>query len=223
MILLAAFNKSIAEELSARLLEAKADPDREYSPLQNAIFENLANGEGHTVVVARAGTGKTTTIIEGVRRLPDDVEAQTLHSAGFRLLKSYTGAIKVDNKAGFQELIDLTEQFLGSQGIASESNLAKFLLNPGTTNKAEKVVSWVKGTDPLFRNCEPFTSAAEQFLDTDLPEGEEQEAILAVAKIAMKSCLCRLEGFKKKTQRWCSFDDMIWAPVRLGLKPARKL
>ena len=223
MILLAAFNKAIADELSQRIGTAKADPDRVYSPLQEAIFDNLAHGKGHTVVVARAGTGKTTTIIEGVRRLPDDVEAATLHSIGFRLLKGACGALKPDQggREAFKELTELTEMFLGK--MRPGENLAKFLLNPATTNKIEKVVSWVKGTSPLFTNLEPFQDAAiKEAGDMDLPEGEEQEALSAMAKIAMKACLVRIEGFQRKTQRWCSFDDMIWGPVRLGLKPGRK-
>lgn len=216
MILLAAFNKSIAEELQARLAAPPSNEERTWSPLQEAIFDDMKNGKGHTVVVARAGTGKTTTIIEAVRRMPDDCEAMTLHSAGFRLLKEYAGALKLDNKAGFEELTKITEEYLSK--LPPSENLQRFLLFAGTTSKIEKIVSWVKGTDPLFRNLEPFVSAAYRELDTDLPEGEEEEAVMACAKIAMKACLSRLEGFKKKTQRWCSYDDMIWGPVRLGLK-----
>ena len=80
------------------------------SPLQRAIYEDVANGRGHVVVRARAGTGKTTTIMgalsfvprgstvalfafsktiaeELAERAPRHVEVKTLHSHGFSCVK----------------------------------------------------------------------------------------------------------------------------------------
>jgi superfamily I DNA/RNA helicase len=45
-------------------------PARVWSFAQQAIFDDVARGRGHTVVVARAGSGKSTTIEEAVRRVP---------------------------------------------------------------------------------------------------------------------------------------------------------
>lgn len=42
----------------------------EPSPQQRAIFDFVATGSGHGLVVARAGTGKTTTILEALNYLP---------------------------------------------------------------------------------------------------------------------------------------------------------
>lgn len=217
-VLVCAFNKSIQMELAERLNQAP-DKGREWSTQQNAIFGNFKNGKGPTVVKANAGTGKTTTIIAGVQQIPGDAEALTLHSAGFRLLQGAVGKLKVAKDEEFVELQDLTEAFIDSQGDGIDGALIRFLKNNGVTAKIQKVVSWVKGTDPLFRKLEPFVSAAEQHAsDLDLPNGQEQEALLAIAKIAMKSCIERERGFKNKTQRWATFDDMVWAPVRLFSK-----
>lgn len=86
--------------------------DRTWSPQQIAIFDWFAAGRtaGHLVVRARAGTGKTTTIVEGISRAPEksillaafnkeiarelqarvtgtSVEVKTLHALGLRYIK----------------------------------------------------------------------------------------------------------------------------------------
>jgi len=43
----------------------------DWSPQQKSIFDWFANGDGNLVVRARAGTGKTTTILEGVKYAND--------------------------------------------------------------------------------------------------------------------------------------------------------
>jgi len=43
---------------------------KNWSKYQSAVFENVANGAGHTVVNAVAGSGKTTTIEEAVKHVP---------------------------------------------------------------------------------------------------------------------------------------------------------
>jgi DNA helicase-2/ATP-dependent DNA helicase PcrA len=80
------------------------------SRYQQAIFDWVAHSTGNAVVKATAGSGKTTTLVEIARRLPDDIEvcflsftksiaeelqrrlprhvpARTLHALGFRALK----------------------------------------------------------------------------------------------------------------------------------------
>lgn len=45
----------------------KAAPKREWSDYQKAIFKDIGKGSGHTVVIARAGSGKTSVIVEGFK------------------------------------------------------------------------------------------------------------------------------------------------------------
>ncbi len=45
----------------------------EWSTYQTAIFDELRDGRGDVVAVARAGSGKTTTLVEGLAGLPRDV------------------------------------------------------------------------------------------------------------------------------------------------------
>jgi len=86
----------------------------EFSKYQQDIFDFVQKGEGSGVIIAVAGSGKTTVIVECARRIPEDqavtflafnksiamelggrlpahVKAQTLNSMGFRALMKYLG------------------------------------------------------------------------------------------------------------------------------------
>lgn len=88
--------------------------DRIWSEQQKAIFEWFGIGHGHLVVRARAGTGKTTTILEAINYAPESsillaafnkriadhlkgelrnprAEAKTLHSVGFAFIRERWG------------------------------------------------------------------------------------------------------------------------------------
>ncbi len=88
-----------------------------FSPYQEAIFEFCQDGEGNAIVEAVAGSGKTTTIVECMRRMmftcPDSVflafnkpiatelkgrgvDAKTFHSLCYWPVLNYVGAKKVD-------------------------------------------------------------------------------------------------------------------------------
>jgi hypothetical protein len=89
-----------------------------FSNQQNLIFSWFESGTGNLVVRARAGTGKTFSIIEGVNRAPEDFilvcafnkkiaeelstrimnpscEAKTLHSLGFTAIRRQWSRISV--------------------------------------------------------------------------------------------------------------------------------
>lgn len=91
----------------------------EWSPQQREIFDWFANADGNLTVRARAGTGKTTTIIEGISHAPEDrillaafnkkiavelqerlknprAQAKTLHSLGFGFVMQNWRGVKLD-------------------------------------------------------------------------------------------------------------------------------
>lgn len=92
---------------------------RPWSAQQEAIFDWFHDGDnGHLVVVARAGTGKTTTIIEAISRAPEasillaafnkriavelqerlanpNAEAMTLHSLGYSCVRRFWDRVRV--------------------------------------------------------------------------------------------------------------------------------
>lgn len=91
-----------------------------WSPYQQAVFENVAHGTGHTVVNAVAGSGKTTTIEEAVNHIPrgmrtlfvafnkdiatvlaqrlqgKPVEVSTLHSYGLKCVTANLGRLQIN-------------------------------------------------------------------------------------------------------------------------------
>lgn len=89
-----------------------------WSTEQDAIFAEFKHGHDHLVVVARAGCGKTTTIVHGVslaperrklvaafnakiaeelqKRVPEGTAAKTLHGVGFSLVLRNWERIQVD-------------------------------------------------------------------------------------------------------------------------------
>jgi DNA helicase-2/ATP-dependent DNA helicase PcrA len=95
-------------------------PQQDWSPQQEAVFDRVANGTRPLVIRARAGSGKTTTLLEALgrvqrnaqrvllcafnksiaeelrRRAPPLVETKTLHAFGFQILRSRWGPLEVD-------------------------------------------------------------------------------------------------------------------------------
>lgn len=108
----------LADTVEDVVIPATSKSARDWSKQQLAIFRWFEDGEGNLVVRARAGTGKTTTIMEGVGRAPEttkllcafnkriaeelsarisdsNTEAKTLHSVGFMLVKEYWSGVRV--------------------------------------------------------------------------------------------------------------------------------
>ena len=97
----------------------------EWSEQQQAIFDWFAIGAGHLVVRARAGTGKTSSILEAIKHAPEQriclcafnkkiadeltgrlrnprAEAKTLHAIGFRVVLRMWQGTRVDADRGFR-------------------------------------------------------------------------------------------------------------------------
>jgi DNA helicase-2/ATP-dependent DNA helicase PcrA len=95
--------------------------ERVWSEQQKAIFEWFASGSGNLVVRARAGTGKTTTILEAITHAPEHkvllaafnkqiaeelqsriahpgAVAKTLHALGFAFVRQNWPKVRVDSK-----------------------------------------------------------------------------------------------------------------------------
>lgn len=109
---------------------------RVWSDQQNRIFEWFATGRGNLCVRARAGTGKTTTIIEATARAPEQAqlvaafnrriaqelerkirdvggraEAKTLHGIGYSVVTRYWERAQLDPRRGY----DLAKRAAGDQ------------------------------------------------------------------------------------------------------------
>ncbi len=137
--------------------QAPAVAERVWSPYQTAIFDAIVNGSGDGVIEAVAGSGKTSTLVETLRRwrainqdkraifvafnksiaqelqrkVPNGVDASTLHSACFRaVVKAFKG-IRVDDRKAFDYAgqvvagLDQHVRFQAKQDLAKAYGLAK--------------------------------------------------------------------------------------------------
>jgi superfamily I DNA/RNA helicase len=201
--------------------------DRTWSDQQELIFSWFANAQqiiGHLVVRARAGTGKTTTIIEGVNRATDGsillcafnkriaeelqarlsnprAEAKTLHSVGFAAVRRYWQGLRIAD--GQERADDLSEQVCG----------------PRVPDTIKKLVSKLhtKGREinPMARVFEDLIDIAMQFeCEPDEQwqgEGYDVEFVVEKALAAMD-----IAAKVKPVKTGIDFSDMIFLPVRNG-------
>jgi len=186
----------------------KIAPKRDWSEYQKNIFRDIAKATDHTVVIARAGSGKTSTIVEGFKylprgkktlmvafnksiadelkqRAPSYVDVMTLHSLGFRAIKQSFGNVILEN----DKCTTLVKEIIGDDYDLWELN-----------QSICKCVSLCKAF--LFDTPKKIEELIDQFgIETfDL---ERDKFISHVIK-AMGMC--------KQSKMVIDFDDMIWFP-----------
>ncbi len=200
-----------------------------WSDQQKAIFAWFENGQGNLIVRARAGTGKTTTVMEGVSRAPDDrillaafnkkiatelqerltnpaSEAKTLHGVGFGFVRSYWSKIKVDSYG--DRAWAISEEACGG----APDDVRKDVIKLSTKLKA--ILPMVgDGSTPggTEADVDAIIEVADNFdisMDPEWVKDGFDMPFLAKAAISM---LCIGESFR---DGMIDFDDMIWLPVR---------
>jgi len=186
----------------------KASPKRDWSKYQKAIFKDIHAGNDHTVVIARAGSGKTSTIVEGFKylprgkktlmvafnksiadelkqRAPSYVDVMTLHSLGFRAIKQSFGNVVLEN----DKCRTLTATIIGDDYDLWELN-----------QSICKCVSLCKG----FLVDSP--SKIGDLMDKFGIETFDLTRDMFIAHVIKVLGLC------KSTKMVIDFDDMIWFP-----------
>lgn len=183
------------------------------SDLQRAIFEDVESGTGHTVVMARAGSGKTSTIIESLfhlkagkswalvafnksiadelkHRAPPGGDVSTSHSFGLKAISRSLGKNPVINKYKCQ---DFAQSLFGKEPEQREliDNLCK------TVSLAKQF---------LFNTAEQFDDMIDQFgIESDFAETRFQRGeFIAKAIELLNKCI--------KQRDVIDFDDMIHHP-----------
>lgn len=98
-----------------------------WSEYQKAIFREISEGSGNVVVEARAGSAKTSSLLEGLKYVPKkekilvvafnkkiavelqerapsytNLEISTLHSFGYRMVRNAFGKVKLDQDKSFR-------------------------------------------------------------------------------------------------------------------------
>lgn len=191
-----------------------------WSRQQEEIFKWFECEHGHLVVRARAGTGKTTTIIEGVNRAPDakillcafnkriaeeltarlsnpKAEAKTLHSVGFTAVRRFWEGIRI--APGDERASSLTEQVCGSRVPDAIKRLVTKL-----HTKGREIAPHAKKMGDLTSiaiefECEPDEAWSYEF-SAEFVESKALEAMELAARVKPASGI--------------DFADMIFLPVR---------
>jgi DNA helicase-2/ATP-dependent DNA helicase PcrA len=185
---------------------------RSWSIYQQAIFRDVAEGTGNVLVLARAGTGKTTTIVEALRHIPAGKTA---------LLVAFNKSIATELEARAPQGVAV--KTLHAFGFAALRNAFRTAMD---TNKVERIARSLFGTNlpgAVLGNLTRLVSRAKSTLaeteadldnivddlDLDVPDDERPLFVERAADIL---------GACYRDTRTCDFDDMIWLAVRHNVR-----
>mgnify|MGYP000435089262 CR=1 FL=1 len=203
----------------------RSTPD--WTPQQEVVFDWCENGDRSANVIARAGTGKSTTIVHGARycegktlvaafnksaaeelksRLPATVDAKTGHGLGMGLIIQSYGKPTVDENKAKVIIGDILVEM--GRTIVEDGEL---VARTAEKNAIAKLVSRAKNT--LMEAPADLERLAYMM---DLVEDESGRSASLMADVTIKA-LARCLDQKDVID----FDDMPWIPVKMGLRPQR--
>jgi DNA helicase II / ATP-dependent DNA helicase PcrA len=186
-----------------------SQPKRNWSLLQKNIFRDIAQGLGHTVVIARAGSGKTSTIVEGFKYLPKGKKT---------LMVAFNKAIADELKERAPSYVDvMTLHSLGFRAIKQTFGADVVLEN----NKCFAIVGSIIGEDrdlwEVNQSICKCVSLCKGFLvDTPARIGDLIDKfgieIFEYSREKFIEIVIRTLGYCKAKKNIIDFDDMIWFP-----------
>jgi superfamily I DNA/RNA helicase len=205
----------------------KKKPD--WSKYQMAVFADFEDDEGNTVIEAVAGSGKTTTIVEGTTKVPRGrkviltafnrsirtelekrvsraIDVRTMHSLGKNTCERAFGDIKVDEEKGKrlakEQCLEAGYSFRGKRDGQ---------LVPVNWKNVAKLADRAKNT---LTDEDDFGAMRDLAIDHNLDDSKDMavEALVRLAAAAIKEA-----ADDKLTM---DFDDMVWFPARHGLRPS---
>jgi DNA helicase-2/ATP-dependent DNA helicase PcrA len=174
---------------------------------QTKIYDEIKNGNRNIVVQAKAGTGKTVTIVQAMNyvpanksvaflafnkhiataladKAPKNAKVATIHSMGLSALRSHIGKFKVNNSKLYYALKDYTE----------------------VMRDAQQRIQWGLKVIPLLKAnlLEPTKEHIDQICahhSLDFPDDYNVQMARYV-----------IAAGEKRTNM-IDFDDMIWMPI----------
>ena len=209
-VLVLAFNKHIQSEFEARIgnmrfMDASVVEQSLLigSEEQTAIWNALVNHDEHLVVEAVAGSGKTTTAIDGIKRLMlkhmgnVDVVVKTYHAHGMNAIS--TAARGMGRNVRVSEY--MLDDWLRSAGVRDKDDWRE------VSNLVKRLVGIVKGSLVKDDDEETLVKLADHHeLDTN-----------GVFRAAVPYVWSFVKYTGAQIRGEIGFDDMPWLPVRLGL------
>lgn len=184
-----------------------------WSDYQKAIFEDVKSGNGHTIVVARAGSGKTTALIECLNyvspndtvllaafnkaivnelkeRAPSYVNCFTLHAIGYKAIKQHLNPnVVLDRNKTFKIVQELL---------------------PKSLQKKNSSIAFTLITCRAISLCKSYLVDTPSKID-ELLDKFNLDGIFFDRKEYAKFIIKCLGLCKKQTDR-VDYDDMIYFP-----------
>lgn len=192
--------------------------EREWSPQQVAIFDWGVAGRGNLVVRARAGTGKTTTIIELVSRVserqillaafnkdiarelqarvPARCEAKTLHGLGLKYIRR-NWKVEVEDRD-------------------DEGTRADMLARKAAPGAPDPIVRLIAKLHTKARELLPFAQVGDELVNLAVefelvPEAEWEEEGWTIERVC-DAAVVAMQHAKTRTDI-IDFADMVFLPL----------
>lgn len=184
------------------------------SPQQQAFFDWIVNGEGSLVLEAVAGSGKTTTLIEGLtlmkgfvffgaynKKIADEIQSRapqklglnisTFHAAGFQAWKKVARFPKVERNK-------LQDIFRSSQAFPEYKQLEGAVISLASFAKQAAV-----GITSSMSDSSVWMGLINHF---DIDCLNEERTVMSLAKKLLERSIAL-------NYEIIDFDDMIYAPL----------
>ena len=187
---------------------------------QAAVHEDMTRGDGHTIVNARAGSGKTTTLIAGLdclprwgtvlmaafgtrardelqARAPQHVKVKTIHQLGFLAVRNNVRGVEYDSDKGHRIAFAVSREIGRRTHSWNEKEQGLRL---------QRLASLAKGS---------FARSFDDIVDLAAEHNLEDDYFPAtwLAQHVVE-CLHRATALPTKVD----YDDMIYLPAKLGLR-----
>jgi superfamily I DNA/RNA helicase len=197
----------------------------EWTAQQKDIFEWFRSGTGNLVVRARAGTGKTTTIVRSLNYAPEDdillaafnkkiakelgskvqkvggrADVKTLHGVGFQIVLRYWTNCQVDDGRGY----DLAKEVTGDQ--APDDMI----------RKVQKLAGLAKGMVVCFDANNPATADEVALIARAFdcePDAQWQSDGWTTGKVASLAVKAMERARQREKVCRIDFDDMLFLPI----------
>jgi DNA helicase II / ATP-dependent DNA helicase PcrA len=196
------------------------EEEKKWSPLQEAIFLEAQVGQGHVVVLARAGSGKSTTAEQTIRRLPSN---KTILFTAFN-----TKIVEAAKKRfAIRQAANVTVQGINSYGYAQvrkrfrkirdvdEKKLWRLVRDVAPHWKGDARSALVKTVELMKARLEYEEWQVDALLDKYGIDAGEDEIDLTVPHeraTFIKKAIELLQASKEDTNA-IDFNDQIWFPV----------
>jgi superfamily I DNA/RNA helicase len=191
---------------------------KNWSNYQTAVFNWVQTGTGSAVVEAVAGSGKTTTLVEAVRRMRgqvavmaynrkmgDELQSRVAGLQGVQANTCHAFGLKAFRSSGINPRIDARKV----------SDIAARIVPPAFTPFVTKLVGLAKDSGIGFLSPLADVSAWQKIVDHhDLTLEGDSENVISEG-IALSQ---RVLTESNKMTNVIDFADMIYLPLLLGMK-----